>query len=407
MRIIAVANQKGGCGKTTVAINLSACLANQGRRTLLVDMDPQSHCAVGLAVPEEQIHQSIYNVLCGEQRVDLAIVTWQISKDLDLAPSCPGLQRMEQELATAQDRLHRLAEALHAVADDYDYCVVDCPPSIGLLTGNALRAAGEVIIPVDTGYFALHGLTRQMTTMAEIVEETGQDLDAHILPNLYDVRTKHARQVIAELRKKFGGQVLKTHINFNAKLREATGYGQPICDYDPSSPGHRDFNRLASEIISVGEIDTVHHVLLEQASALARRADELLATSSPLLGPSEEPTSEPTPEEVDKKIETTYGVQPTDDGVRFAVHAPGASHVELAGDFNNWSPESTALAHEDDNGSFGITLRLDPGRYRYRYVIDGAWTQDPHNTYVESNPYGELNSIVEVDLHDQPEPAMS
>lgn len=407
MRIIAVANQKGGCGKTTVAINLSACLANQGRRTLLVDMDPQSHCAVGLAVPEEQIRQSIYHVLCGETRVEMAVVTWQISKDLDLAPSSPDLQHMEQILADAPDRLQRLSEALHTVADDYDYCIIDCPPSIGLLTGNALRAAGEVIVPVDTGYFALHGLTRQISTMAEIREETGQDLDAHILPNLYDVRTKHARQIIAELRKKFVGQVLKTHINFNAKLREATGYGQPICDYDPSSPGHRDFNRLASEVISIGEIDTVHHVLLEQANALARRADELLATSAPLLGTSEQPETELTPEEVDKRIEACYGVQPTDDGIRFALHAPGATRVELAGDFNNWSPEATTLVHEDDNGSFGITLPLEPGRYRYRYVIDGNWTQDPHNTYVESNPYGELNSIVEVDLADQPEPALS
>jgi chromosome partitioning protein len=397
MRIIAVANQKGGCGKTTTAINLAACLARQGRRTLLVDMDPQGHCAVGLAVPEDQIVRSMYHVLQGDTRLNVSEVTWQIGKDLDLAPSVNEAAKLEQELAGAPYALDRLARSLSEVADEYDYCLIDCPPSIGLLTGNALRAAGEVIVPVDTGYFALHGLTHQIATISEHRDETGRDLVIHILANLYDVRTKHARRVLNEVRRKFADLVFQTHVNFNAKLREATGYGQPICDYAPSSPGHRDFMRLSSELIAAGEVDTVHHELLEQASDLAERADQLLATSKPLLGPSDTLPIPSTPDEIDRKIERIYGVQSTERGLKFLVHAPGAARVSLAADFNNWSPEATELRSEDGNGSFSVTLDLDPGRYRYRYVVDGTWMPDPHNTYVESNPYGELNSVVEVE----------
>lgn len=396
MRIIAIANQKGGCGKTTVAINLSACLARQGRRTLLVDMDPQGHCAVGLAVLEEQIERSIFDVLSSEGATDLGATTWQISANFDLSPAAPELSRLEQELATAPDRLERLTHALIAVQDQYDYCLIDCPPSTGILTGNALHACSEIIIPVDTGYFALHGLTRQVAAVSQLNDDLGRDVIAHVLPNLYDVRTKHARAVVAELRKKFTETIFKTHVNFNAKLREASGFGEPICDYAPASPGHRDFTRLANEIISQGEVDTVHNVLLDQAASLSEQADELLASSAPLLGNSEERKSEATPEEIEEKLEEIYGVLQTANGVEFRIDAPDANEVRLAADFNNWKPEDTRLVNAGDNGLFNVTLDLEPGRYRYRYVIDGEWVKDPNNTYVESNPYGELNSIVEV-----------
>ncbi len=397
MRIIAIANQKGGCGKTTVAINLSACLARQGRRTLLVDMDPQGHCAVGLAVPEDQIDQSVYHVLCGETPPDLDAVTWQIGSNFDLAPATGEVARLEQELAADPDAVFRLDRALANVAEHYDYCLIDCPPSIGLLTGNALHAASEVIVPVDTGYFALHGLAHQVATISRVREKTQRELLVRVLPNLYDVRTKHARQVLGELRKKFNGLVFNTHVNFNAKLREATGYGQPICEYAPASPGHRDFTRLATEVVSVGEVDTTHHLLLEQATELADRAGELLATSTPLVGGNGDPEMEATPEEIDEKIQQMYGAHRTEEGIRFRVLAPEAKQVQLAADFNNWMPETVELRNEGDDGLFGVTLDLEPGRYRYRYVIDGRWTRDPYNTYVESNPYGELNSVVEVD----------
>ncbi|GAK54229.1 hypothetical protein U14_05508 [Candidatus Moduliflexus flocculans] len=397
MRIIAIANQKGGCGKTTVAINLSACLARQGRRTLLVDMDPQGHCGVGLAVPEEQVARSIYEVLTDQTGVLLSDVLWQIAGNFDLAPSTSMLARVEQELAGAPDQCERLTRALLSVTPKYDYCIIDCPPSTGLLTGNALYASSEVIVPVDTGYFSLYGLTRQIEAVSRHRNQTGRELLVHILPNLYDVRTKHAREVLAELRKKYGKMVFNTQVNFNTKIREATSYGQPIVEYAPASPGHRDFMRLTNELIAEGEVDTTHHVLLEQASQLAHRADQLLATSQVLIGDVRlGDIVEATPEEIDRKISRVYGVSHDEQGVHFCVHAPGAQRVQLAADFNNWSPQATELESKDQDGSFAVTLSLGPGRYRYRYVIDGRWTKDPHNDYVECNPYGELNSIVEV-----------
>jgi len=161
MRTIAIANQKGGCGKTTVSINLAACLAREGRRTLLVDMDPQAHCALGLAVPEDQIEVSIADVLTHRDngdRIDIGRSIWQITANFDLAPSTTALAQFELNCNGADDRQERLGSALAAVSDKYDFTLIDCPPHIGLLTLNALQAASEVVIPVDTGYFSLQGL---------------------------------------------------------------------------------------------------------------------------------------------------------------------------------------------------------------------------------------------------------
>jgi chromosome partitioning protein len=162
MRIIAIINQKGGCGKTTTSINLAACLARLGHKTLLVDMDPQGHCGVGLAVPEEQIERTVFDSLIdpGDGKVArLNELVWQIASDFDLAPSNLKLAAFEQVFAGRIGREDRLARALDAVRGSYEWCVIDCPPSVGLLTFNALRACNEVIVPVETGYFSLHGLT--------------------------------------------------------------------------------------------------------------------------------------------------------------------------------------------------------------------------------------------------------
>jgi len=169
MRTIAVVNQKGGCGKTTVSINLASALAEAGQKVLLVDMDPQSHCAVGLAVPEQQIEQSIYDVLISRSRnepIKLTEILWQITEKLELAPASIDLSAFEQQMAGIPDRECCLKDALEDVNGDYDFTIIDCPPAVGLLTFNALRAATEVIVPVETGYFALHGLSKQLETLS-------------------------------------------------------------------------------------------------------------------------------------------------------------------------------------------------------------------------------------------------
>ena len=402
MRTIAVANRKGGCGKTTVSINLAACLAREGRRTLLVDMDPQGHCALGLAVPEDQIEVSIHDVINNRSngdRVDIARSIWQITGNFDLAPSTTRLAEFELAQQTAPDCEERLADALSPVNDKYDFALIDCPPHLGLLTLNALQAASEVLVPVDTGYFSLQGLTKQLEAIDTLRARRENPLEIRVLANLYDVRTKLGREILNELKRKFGPLMCHTFINFNTKLREGASFGQPITEYDPGSMGCRDFVRLARELISAGGPEMVPTALLRQADDLAARAEKLLATSRPLFGKdgfagaSQLPA---TPEEVQQKIEEIYGVRETEAGILFVAHAPGAAAVQLAGDFNDWSPETTPMAPTDAGECFQALLPLTPGRYRYRYVIDGDWRSDPHNNYVESNPFGELNSVVEV-----------
>ncbi len=417
MRIIAIANQKGGCGKTTVSINLAACLAREGRRTLLVDMDPQGHCALGLAVPEDQIEISVFDVLMHRHNgdsIDMGRCIWQITANFDLAPATTCLANFEPSVVNERDREDRLTAALSGVADKYDFVLVDCPPHIGLLTYNALQAAGEVIVPVDTGYFSLQGLSKQLETIEALRARRETPLEIRILANLYDVRTKLGREILNELKRKFGPLLCHTFINFNTKLREGASFGQPITEYDPGSMGYRDFMRLARELISSGGPEPEPTTLLRQADDLSVKAEQLLATSRPLFVQEDAPAQETatatatavaepevseafsTPDQVQEKIDRIYGVRQTDEGILFVAHAPGAGRVLLAGDFNNWQPDATPMLPNGNDDTFRALLPLAPGRYRYRLVIDGAWHSDPFNTYVESNPYGELNSVVEV-----------
>ena len=254
MRTIAVINQKGGCGKTTISINLSAALAEQGQKVLLVDMDPQSHCALGLAVPAEQIDRDIYDVLCQSEQEDLAKslrqMTWQIATNLDLAPSTIKLAAFEQRFAGTQGREERLRRVLSTIADLYDITIVDCPPSVGLLTFNALRSADEVLVPVETGYFCLESLGRQLQTLQLLRKQCNQDFCLRAVPNLYDIRTRLAREVLGHLRTNYDQILSHTTINFNTKLKEATSLGQPITEYDTASIGYRNFRALATEILS-------------------------------------------------------------------------------------------------------------------------------------------------------------
>ncbi|RME37402.1 MAG: ParA family protein, partial [Planctomycetota bacterium] len=287
VRTITIANQKGGCGKTTVAINLSASLAQEGKRVLLVDLDPQAHCALGMAVPEEQIDLSILDCLLSQvegEPVELSRITWQISPNLDLAPSTSALSRLEPRLGTREEADGLLRRLLESNAGRYDFCVVDCPPHLGLLMKNGLRAADEVIIPVDTGYFSLHGLTQQLATIEQLGERNGVKPVVRVLPNQYDVRTKLAREILVELKQRFQGVLFETIVNFNTKLKEGTSFGQPITEFAPNSMGAKDFRRLAKEILATSpETDEQNRKILRHMEKLAADAERLLATTTTLM----------------------------------------------------------------------------------------------------------------------------
>ncbi len=249
MRTFAVVNQKGGSGKTTTAINLAAVWAASGKRTLLIDMDPQSHCATGLAVPEDAIETHIGDAILSRmsQPADLAGIAWRISTNLDLVPSTmqlAGIEAMRGGLADRPDRDLRLAVLIRRVARRYDACIIDCPPSIGLLTYNALRAAGEVIIPVETGYFALQGAHRQVNTIRSLAQRFEREIRYYLLPTLHRSDSRLASEILATLKNRFVTSVTPIVIHYDERLREAAGFGQSIVEYAPGSVGHRDYAAL-------------------------------------------------------------------------------------------------------------------------------------------------------------------
>jgi chromosome partitioning protein len=429
MKTIAVVNQKGGCGKTTVSINLASALADAGQRVLLVDMDPQSHCAVGLAVPEEQIEQSIYDVLISTSRnepIRLTEILWQIGDRLELAPASLDLSAFEQQMVGIAERECCLKDVLDEIKNDYDYTVIDCPPAVSLLTFNALRAASDVIVPVETGYFALHGLSRQLETLSVLCRRHNQRVDVRVLASMYDIRTKMAREILAELRSLFADKMFRTVVCFNTKIKEASSFGQPIGEYDPTSKGHKDFHSLAEEVLG-SQVRQQHgfvNTLADQLESISATADELLQTTKlpveavpapqtdkpDISLPVEEFTTAeaagekpeievleiPKPLDTAAKLSDYYGVNQVEDAVVFVTLYPRANSVHIAGDFNNWQPEQTPMQKVGESGVWQTEMNLLPGRYRYRLVVDGQWQQDPYNELTELNPFGGFNSVVEV-----------
>ena len=409
MRTIAVVNQKGGCGKTTVSINLASALAELGQRTLLVDMDPQSHCAVGLAVPEEQIEQSVYDALIGGSRnepIRLTEILWQITERLELAPASIDLTAFEQQMAGVAERECCLKNVLSEVESEYDYVVVDCPPAVSLLTFNALRAATDAIVPVETGYFSLHGLSKQLETLSILCKRCNQQVDVKVLTSMYDIRTKMAREILAELRSHFADKMFKTIVSFNTKLKEAASFGQPINEFDPVSQGQKDFRALAEEVVYVAAKQQRRDVvssLSTQLEAISTSADELLkSTNLPIVAKPEikavetPKTEKPQPASIDAKLAEFYGVSQMNDAVAFVTLYPRAESVQIAGDFNNWQPSKTPLQKIGESGVWQTKLKLPKGKYRYRLVVDGHWQQDPYNERTELNPFGGFNSVIEV-----------
>ncbi len=436
MRTVAIVNQKGGCGKTTVSINLASALAELGKKVLLVDMDPQSHCAVGLAVPEEQIEQSIYDVLISRSRnepIRLTEILWQIGDNLELAPASIDLSAFEQQMAGIADRETCLKTVLDEVKDEYDFAVVDCPPAVSLLTFNALRSATDVLVPVETGYFALHGLSKQLETLGILCKRCQQHVSVRVLASMYDIRTKMAREILAELRSHFGDRMFKTVVNFNTRIKEASSFGQPINEYDPASKGQQDFRMLAQEVVGSEERPQVKSKrlvdsLADQLEAIGASANELLKSAKPAIvaAPAKQPEPaaamqvvvdrdpiaavQPVPEtvgavveprveaaeQIDAKLANYYGVSQIQDAVVFVTLYPRAQNVQIAGDFNNWQPAGTPMQRVGDSGVWQAKLKLPNGIYRYRLVVDGQWQQDPYNERSEMNPYGDYNSVLEV-----------
>ena len=355
MRIIAVTNQKGGCGKTTAAVNLSAVLAARGRRVLLIDLDPQAHATVALGLPPADCPATMYEVLRGTLSIHEAI-RHNHFPGLDVLPSSIPLAAAEQFLSGIPRKEHRLLESLRKIPKRYDYVVVDSPPSLGLLTFNALRAADEAIVPIDPSFLSIHGLGR-LLEMVELLRLEGRhELSLKALLVMLDLRTRFAHEVLRHLESEMKARY-QTIIRQTVRLREAAACGKPVTSHAPGSIGAEDFEHLADEVI----------------------AEELSGIGECPFG------KEP--------IQTAQGVffwRPRSDG----------EEVTIAGDFNEWVPDRRVVSIPDAQRTIKFA-QLPPGRYRYRWVVDGVWVEDANNPNRLQSAVEGFDSVCEVEERPQ------
>jgi len=249
-RVIAIANQKGGVGKTTSAVNLAASLAVAEQRTLLIDGDPQGNATSGIGISREQIGLTVYDALIGESSMTDAIIRSVQFKHLDVVPATPDLAGAEVELVTHPRRDRAMREAVEQVRDDYDFILIDCPPSLGLITLNMLAAADALLIPLQCEYYALEGISQLLSTVTLVQRGVNEGLGIDgVLLTMYDARLNLSRQVAADAREYFGPKVFKTVVPRNIRLAEAPSFGKPIILYDVTSVGAQAYMGVARELI--------------------------------------------------------------------------------------------------------------------------------------------------------------
>ena len=250
MRIVAFANQKGGVGKTTSAVNAAVVLAHRGYRTLLIDMDPQGNATSSLGVDKTELDAGVYDVLVDDAPIVECVVS-NVRPDLDLLPTDSTLAAAEIELVDVPDRERRLARACRAISDDYDIALIDCPPSLGLLTINSLTAAGSVVVPIQCEFLALEGVSQLIHTIDLTRRQLNPSLDLlGVLMTMYDARTRLSAHVVEEVRRYFPDRIFDTIVPRSIRLAEAPSYGQAISEYDPASRGGGAYDAFADELVS-------------------------------------------------------------------------------------------------------------------------------------------------------------
>lgn len=407
-KVIAVANQKGGCGKTITSINLAASLAFLGKKVLVVDLDSQAHSTLGLGVNPEELEKSLYDVfdLSAESVTSISDVTHRIVRNLDLAPAHIILSAIEQKLSGVHGRERILADRLQNLKPSYDFIIIDCSPNLGLLTFNAITSADAVLIPVEPSFFAVHGLNKLTETVSLVKDIMNKKIDVYSILTMYNDRTRHARGIIDEVKELFGDRNFRTVIRKNIRLQDAAQSGKPITEFDKNSNGFKDYVNAAVELIErfraqseessttfAQAIETDHGI-----QSLLESLDEELAQLCEHLDDQEAVLQENLIEGASKlshsEDEGALAVACAQAEAHFAINSAEAESVFVAGTFNSWTPEP--MNRNEGTGLWEKTVALEPGSYQYKFVVDGKWITDPSHGNTVVNEFADENSIIEI-----------
>ncbi|MDD5427804.1 MAG: AAA family ATPase [Candidatus Omnitrophica bacterium] len=382
MKTVAIANQKGGCGKTTTAINLSSALAVSGKKILLIDLDPQAHATYGLGLANHSANKSIYNVLTdnNERRLPLADCIFNVSKNLDIIPSSILLSTIEQELKDKEDAVSKLYDILSTGQLKYDYVIVDCPPSLGFLTFNALRAANLVLVPIDMSAFSLMGVAKLLGMLELIKVKINHAPRVNAVATIFDRRTKYSQIMFDEIKALFKEQMMDTVIRMNVALKKAASKGVSVLQLDRESNGAKDYTALAREITRNDALE------IEQKEKTEEVEKAIMAITG-----SEEPQTATVAGNAPSLMDSVKSLSRE---VRFAIDAPDAKDIYIVGDFNHWKMDESSRLSRTPDGRWEKSMGLSSGRYKYKFVIDGEWVVDSKNSERVQNAFGTFDSII-------------
>lgn len=364
MRIIAIANLKGGCGKTTTSINFAASLALLNKKVLIVDLDPQGHSTCGLGVRQQENGQSSYDLFSTRAfSTDFSRMILSVEENLFLLPAFSNLIDVEAEMtgiAGMEKRLRSQLQWLDSQIPGFDYIVLDCSPSLGCLTWNALEAADEIIIPVEPSFFSLHGLAKMSETLSVLNQRRLTPIVVHALLTIFDSRTCFGKEVYEEVKVFFKDKLFKAIIHESVLFKEAASAGQTMVQYNRNSGAFRDYFNLAVEY-------------------LARQIDQALPPKK--LG-------------WDHTLHNHLGPRKIHGGILFQTISKTAKTVEIAGDFNQWIPEG--MMRRSEEGLWQKVIPITSGTYRYKFIIDGEWQLDPYQPVQQPNSFGSLDSYLDL-----------